>query len=128
MKRLFSIFLSFYFFFGVSFLPYGDFSTIEKLPECYAHCKATEDNDMTPVDFITDHLINVDCLFDKHDNGDHQKPHQPFEYSHSLYVAIGLPPIRVSIDIPERFEIFVRSDQSFYEFQFISSPFHPPSV
>lgn len=49
------------------------------LPEMYRHCKATEDKDMTPIDFITDHLINIDCMFDNHKNGDEQKPHQPLQ-------------------------------------------------
>ena len=43
----------------------------------YRHCKATEDKDMTPLDFITDHLVNIDGIFDKHDNGDEQKSHEP---------------------------------------------------
>jgi hypothetical protein len=54
----------------------GDFATIQDLPEMYRHCKATEHADMTPLDFITDHLLNIDGIFDKHDNGDEQKPHQ----------------------------------------------------
>ena len=56
----------------------GDFSMLNELPEMYSHCKATEDKDMTPLDFITDHLVNIDGLFDKHENGDKQKPHSPF--------------------------------------------------
>ena len=46
----------------------GDFSMLNELPEMYSHCKATEDKDMTPLDFITDHLVNIDGLFDKHEN------------------------------------------------------------
>ena len=55
----------------------GDFATLQDLPDMYRHCKATEDKDMGPIDFITDHLVNIDGLFDKHDNGDEQKPHEP---------------------------------------------------
>ena len=32
---------------------------------------------MTPFDFFTDHLVNIDGVFDKHENGDEQKPHTP---------------------------------------------------
>ncbi len=60
----------------------GDFSVLNDIPKMYQHCKATEDKDMTPFDFITDHLINIDCLFDKHENGDSQKPHAPYQYHH----------------------------------------------
>ena len=47
----------------------------------YQNCKETEDKDMTPLDFVTDHLINIDSLFDKHDNGDEQKPHKSNDYT-----------------------------------------------
>ena len=60
----------------------GDFSMLNDLPEMYDHCKATEDKDMTPLDFITDHLLNIDGLFDKHENGDKQKPHSPAQNHH----------------------------------------------
>lgn len=60
----------------------GDFSMLNDIPEMYRHCKATEDKDMTPFDFITDHLLNIDGLFDKHENGDEQKPHQPIQNHH----------------------------------------------
>ena len=33
---------------------------------------------MTAFDFITDHLLNIDCLFDAHNKDDEQKPHQPY--------------------------------------------------
>ena len=48
----------------------------------YAHCKTTEDKDLSVLDFISDHLINIDGLFDAHNNGDHQKPHKPFNFNH----------------------------------------------
>ena len=58
-------------------MPMGDFSSITDLPAMYRNCKATEDKDMTPLDFITDHLVDIDCIFDAHENGDEQKPHTP---------------------------------------------------
>ena len=84
MIKATNIFLLTFYFFGTFGLPMGDFSTLRDLPAMYRHCKATEDKDMTPLDFITDHLINIDCLFDKHDNGDAQKPHSPIQFHHQL--------------------------------------------
>ncbi len=55
----------------------GDFSMLQDIPEMYRHCKAVEDKDMTAIDFITDHLVNIDGIFDNHDGGDEQKPHEP---------------------------------------------------
>ena len=69
-----------YYFFETFCLPQGDFSVIADLPKMYQHCKATEDKDMTPFDFIKDHLINIDGLFDKHEDGDDQKPHSPIQF------------------------------------------------
>ena len=60
----------------------GDFSVLQDLPEMYRHCKATEDKDMTAIDFVTDHLLNIDGIFDKHENGDEQKPHQTNPIQH----------------------------------------------
>ncbi len=76
MKNILQLFLITFYSLGTIFLPMGNFSVIGDLPKMYAHCKATEDKDMTALDFVTDHLINIDSLFDKHDNGDEQKPHK----------------------------------------------------
>lgn len=44
---------------------------------------------MDVVDFITDHLINLDSIFDDHAEGDDQKPHQPYPYqNYSLVLFI----------------------------------------
>lgn len=89
MKNIFNIFIAFYSM-GTIVLPSSDFSIIGNLPKIYEHCKTTEDKDMTPMDFITDHLINIDGIFDKHQNGDEQKPHKSLEYNihHSTFVFI----------------------------------------
>lgn len=76
MKSKLEIVLVIYYTFGTILLPMSDFSIIANLPTMYANCKATEDKDMTALDFITDHLINIDSLFDKHNHGDEQKPHK----------------------------------------------------
>ncbi|MEZ5012714.1 MAG: hypothetical protein R2794_00325 [Chitinophagales bacterium] len=83
-KRLTALCLLSYFAFGSMLLPQGDFSVSVDLPAMYRQCKATEDPDMTPFDFIKDHLLNIDGAFDAHDHGDEQKPHQPVAYHHLL--------------------------------------------
>lgn len=55
----------------------GEFSALKDLPDTYRNCQSNEDKDMTFFDFITDHLINIDAVFDQHVNGDHQRPHCP---------------------------------------------------
>lgn len=108
----------------------GDFSVLQDIPEMYRHCKATEDKDMTPLDFITDHLVNIDGLFDKHDNGDEQKPHEPKQTEHqgqpttflTTYFAFSIKqiqPVQVNPSIPS--DNFLPSD-------YISKIFRPPIV
>lgn len=84
MIKTLNIFLLIFYSLGTFCLPMGDFSSLQDLPEMYQHCKATEDKDMTPIDFLTDHLINIDGLFDKHDNGDEQKRHAPIQNQHNI--------------------------------------------
>lgn len=90
MKNIFITINVTFYSFGTIFLPMSDFSVIGNLPKMYQHCRATEDKDMTPIDFITDHLINIDGILDKHQNGDEQKPHKSLEYNidHSTFVFI----------------------------------------
>lgn len=88
MIRFTTILLISYYLFGNLCLPESDFSALADLPGMYRHCKSTEDKDMTPFDFVTDHLLNIDGVFDKHDNGDEQKPHTPVQVNHQLQQSI----------------------------------------
>ena len=119
-----------YYFFGTFCLPQGDFSAIADLPKMYQHCKATEDKDMTPLDFLTDHLINIDGLFDKHDNGDDQKPHSPIQFHHvhgqttfvtHQYNVSFTKPLAFKSNLPNYTDRFYFSDY----FPFV---FRPPIV
>ncbi len=85
---------------------------------------------MTPFDFITDHLLNIDGLFDKHDNGDEQKPHRSNQPEHhgqtqvtfitSIAFSITqFQPIEVKPSIPS---------VSFLPSGYISKFFRPPIV
>jgi len=109
----------------------GDFAILEEIPEMYRHCKATEDKDMTPLDFLTDHLVNIDGLFDKHDDGDEQKPHESHRTKHyqgqptvffatyfSFFIKQVIP---VHLTPGMRSENFLSSD-------YFSEIFRPPIV
>ena len=130
MKRIATILFLAYYSFGTFCLPQGDFSAIADLSKMYAHCKATEDNDMTLIDFITDHLVNIDGLFDKHDNGDKQKPHSPVQFHHSpIQPTLVTRSIRVSFNkaVSPGTEFPIYNDR-FYFSEFSSSVFRPPVV
>ena len=131
MKIIFTKILITFYSLGTIFLPMSDFSVIGNLPEMYAHCKATEDKDMTPLDFVTDHLINIDSLVDKHNNGDEQKPHKnnviTFHHSSTYFFqeinTIEFKNIKLLISstvlIPDY-------ENSLYFFNLIFSIFRPP--
>jgi hypothetical protein len=89
MKKISIILFCTYYILGLICLPNGNFAFHVNIPAMYKNCKATEDKDMTSFDFITDHLINFDCMFDSHDNGDEQKPHQlPQKFENSIQQQI----------------------------------------
>jgi len=130
LKKAVDIFLLTFYSFGIFCLPMGDFSVLQDIPEMYRHCKATEDKDMMPLDFITDHLVNIDGLFDKHDNGDEQKPHAPSPPQHHgqsqvtfiTYFAFSFTtfhPIVVKHIIPA---------ENFFQSDYITKIFRPPVV
>ncbi|MFX3625995.1 MAG: hypothetical protein ACN6I4_01425 [bacterium] len=55
----------------------GNFALLPQLPQMYEDCKKHEHPDMNAWEFITDHLVNIDGVFDNHEDGDEQKPHSP---------------------------------------------------
>jgi hypothetical protein len=96
----------------------------------YRHCKATEDKDMNPFDFITDHLVNIDGLFDKHGDGDEQMPHQPIQNHHYAKVNISIVSIQNYILQPFCFGNIERPIPSNKQIPspYISGVFRPPIV
>lgn len=110
-------------------LPMGDFSTLQDIPEMYRHCKSMEHKDMTPFDFITDHLVNIDGLFDKHDNGDEQKPHSPVSNQHISQTGPLQLPATFKLKSANRFfekEITVTYFDQFIKSEYVSEIFRPP--
>ena len=108
----------------------GNFSAITDLPKMYQHCKATEDKDMAPIDFLTDHLINIDGLFDKHESGDDQKPHSPIQLQHVSGQLNFVPQqLIISFSKPIIFEsTFPIFSIRYYFSEFIPLVFRPPIV
>lgn len=127
MKKSIGIFILIYYSIGSLILPLADFSTISYLPEMYAHCKATEDKDMTIVDFVTDHLINIDGIFDKHDHGDEQKPHKSSEHKINNLTVYLLAMNTVHV-LPS-YDLFIDkiiSITQIYNYDFVGSLLRPP--
>jgi hypothetical protein len=81
LGRFFFILIAIYFLAGNILLPQGDFTALTQLPQMYQHCKTTEDPDMDILDFVTEHLLNLDNIFiDTEDADDHELPHNPIPF------------------------------------------------
>ena len=113
------------------FLPMGDFSSLQDIPKMYSSCKEHEHHDMTLCDFVIDHLINIDSIFDKHENGDDQKPHIPFHFHHSQTVILYFQELKnfqfkSYTQILDVKIVTFTFNKSIYIFNFINSIFRPP--
>lgn len=127
MRKLFCILTLAYYSIGSLILPASDFSIIPELPQLYSHCKATEDKDMNFADFITDHLMNIDGIFDEHDNGDEQKPHKNHE--HQINSTFVFLPSQVSIPLTIKFTCSsdkIQFADNKYCFDVVCNVFRPP--
>jgi len=132
MKKGFSILCFVYYLLGSMILPIGDFSAIGDIPDMFRHCKDTEDKDLTAFDFLTDHLINIDGLFDGHDHHDQQKPHKPFhcQFQHHVFQIVQKNKTH-EFSIEQAFidnlnhSCFYNSN---YSFQTITLIFRPPAT
>ncbi len=127
---LFQFFITFYSL-GAVFSPMSDFSVIGDLPKMYNHCKDTEDLDMTPLDFVTDHIINIDSLFDSHDHGDKQKPHKSIDYTihHSItsfYQEIKTIEFKTTRFLMSTSVLISKYENSLYFHKPLFSIFRPP--
>ncbi|SRX52406.1 hypothetical protein AEQU1_00270 [Aequorivita sp. CIP111184] len=129
LKVLKILFLSFYTL-GTFCLPMGNFSILPDLPEMYSHCKTHEDKDMTPFDFVTDHLLNFDGIFDKHDNGDEQKPHTPLQTQNHSQITLFqfISPLTFKAAIFKNIEPkeIIYTSEDFLVSNYTSKVFHPP--
>ena len=128
MCRPFCILLWLCFLISTVCAPGGDFSLLCQLPALYAHCKSAEDPDMNLLDFITDHLINIDGIFDKHLSNDDQKPHQPFQFhnfQHVVeYISVYLQ-LNIATPVFPLKKINLLRPNPFYS-DYIAYFFHPP--
>lgn len=107
-----------------------DFSMIKDLPEMYKHCKATEDPDLTLLDFFTEHLVDFDKIFENEEHEKGEKPHQTqMHHSLSCYVEV-VTPQATFIEKKSKCHIPVQKKycnyQNNYSFTYNTDILHPP--
>ena len=128
MRRFFCMLLMLCFFISTISVPESDFTLLAQLPSLYRHCKETEDKNMNFIDFITNHLINIDSIFDTHDPNDSQKSHQPFQFEHLQHIVAYeavYSNINVTTPIFQCKTIHLLKSNYFHS-DYISYIFHPP--
>lgn len=118
-----------YFSLGAMLLPMGNFALLPQLPQMYEHCKTHEHPDMNAWEFVTDHLVNVDGVFDSHSDGDEQKPHAPV-LNDNFFQQVNFYANTISVDVtPTHFESvsWIRCEEN-YNGNYLAFVFHPPIV
>ena len=126
MIKFFAIILLSYHLFGTMCLPIGDFSMMADLPKMFQHCKATEDADLDIFDFVTDHLMDFDSVFDIHEQG--EKPHQSNAVSHTIQQVNFVSPVFDFIFCEKKITKIVQPIliSNFIQTDFLASVFRPP--
>jgi hypothetical protein len=75
---------------------------------------------MTFINFIKDHLVNIDRVFDKHDKSDEQKPNK---YTFHNNVCFQICSSIQNIEFVNK-SILILSNNNFYFYQFSFSYFY----
>ena len=128
MRKLVYLLFSTYFVAGMLVLQKSDLFIPHDLPDIYGHCKALENLEITPLDFITDQLLDLDNIFDLNNCNDPQKPHQTPQVNHEtcndIFLVTEISLVFHKPMLPEQ-NISVRSTD-FNPDGFIGNIFHPP--
>ena len=130
MNKTFNLFLLSFYTLGTFCLPLGDFTMLDDIPGMYRQCKATEDEDMSPFEFVTNHLLSLCGQSDKHHSEAHQKPHAPLQSHHRIHfplTCIDINQLAIALPHPVLVKPSLQSI-SHYRSDFSARIFHPPLV
>lgn len=109
-----------------------DFSMVQDLPQMYQHCKETEDPNLSLLDFFTEHLVDFDEIFEKHEDDKSEKPHQSQTHQITSYCVQLITPHQTFIAKQFNYKnISVKeycNYQNNYSFIFNGEILHPPIV
>lgn len=117
---------------GLSFLlqPLGNPASMN-FRDMYQQCRI-EDHDITPLDFVFEHLLNFECVINyfEGENEEEHQPSQTIELSTPIAVTI---PKSVSINFSQQSycpvrAIYVVHNTGFRSSNFNTEIFHPPIV
>lgn len=104
------------------------------LYEVYQQC-SHEDPDINPVDFVFEHLLNleefVSCFEHEDPNEENELPHQPIQIVHNAAQTFVAIPKRLEVRVQPRVELNAEIDhplnkESLYFYNYHTDIFRPP--
>lgn len=117
---------------GFAFLlqPMGN-PTSMNFQEMYQQC-SVEDHDITPLDFVFEHLLNFECVINYFE-GEDQEEHQPFQtIEFSAPIAVTMPKPLSIIFSQHSYDservVYTIENTKFCSSNFYADIFHPPIV
>jgi hypothetical protein len=122
-----------YYSLGSLFFPTGSLSYTLNLREMYRQC-SLEDTDITPVDFVFEHLLNLEDIIAHFEHEEHEdKPHQPsFTINPSPAVALTVNRLAAVFSTPRNYDYEARRFPMLPEIFLPAAPvskiFRPPIV
>ena len=136
MKKATTILFMFFYGLGILLCPSGDFSCSQSLSQEYNHCKS-EDTDIDAIDFVFEHLLNLDPLinnFEKDSDHKNDKPHQPLQQAQTSSPISVLVSRSIHYEVNKTFTfpapqvIYPAYKGNYIPSGYLTEIFHPPSV
>lgn len=133
MRKAALIFMMFLLGLGLT-QPSGFMHRID-LHEMYNRC-SEEDHDITPLDFIFEHLLNLEAIVNiiegEHNLPEGDQSHAPFEVAQTTVLVMSVPPTLSQFDLGKNYlfslekPVHFTSNSDFYMSQFFRDIFRPP--
>jgi hypothetical protein len=113
----------------------GGIMQYHDLQKMYHHC-SLEDHDITPLDFVFEHLLNLESIVNliesEHELPETDQSHETFEAAPSAILVLATPPGPSQFDISKSHVLFFAATthfsnrNDFYKSQFFFCIFRPP--
>jgi len=129
LKQIAAVLLAFYFLSGTILLPGGEINDLLALPSLYRHAQQSSPVTVTPLTFVTDHLLNIDRVLTSHQHSDHAKPDKLSDLTHHHIPGLFVLKQEPVLTKP----LIINSSASLYQSPFYlrvdqSRLFRPPST
>ncbi len=114
----------------------GIYSPSLDLHKMYVQC-SEEDPDITPADFVFEHLLNLEDAMEYFENDEEheegERPHQPLQITHNASLLVTAFPKTIELDLPQYLEVvnetsYPANRGNIYYYNFNKDIFRPPII